>query len=67
MRRTIIRGFALGCVVGLAFIAFRLFKYGGGTRNDFSTYVAVLLAFGIAGAILGWIGGVIGDRIRKNK
>ena len=63
----VIRGFLSGVVAGLLFIAFRLFKYGGATRNDFSIYVAVLLSFGVVGAILGGIGGLIWERIRKRK
>ena len=65
-KRTVIRGFAVGLLLGLFFVAFRLFKYGsGGSRSELPIYVAAILSFGVVGAILGWIADLIRERLRK--
>ncbi len=66
MSKAIIRAFVVGLVSGLLFVAFRLFKYGaGGSRSEFPIYVATILSFGIAGAILVGVASLIRDRLRK--
>jgi hypothetical protein len=63
-----IKGFIIGFLTGVAFIAFRLFKYGaGGSRSELPIYVAVLLSFGIAGAILVSVVRLIRERLRKKE
>jgi len=65
-KRTVIRGFVVGLMVGLLFVVFRLFKYGaGGSRSELPIYAGTILSFGAAGAMLGWIADLIRERLRK--
>ena len=61
------KGFAVGCVLGVLFVAYRIFKYGGGSRSELPDYVAVSLAFGVTGAILGWGVHLIRERLRRKQ
>ena len=56
MRKIGYRGFAFGSLLGLLFVAYKLFKYsGGGTRDDVPTYLAMILSCGILGAMGGYL------------
>ncbi len=48
------KGFAFGLFAGVLYVAYREFKYAGSiNRNEAMLCVAVVLAFGLIGGIIG--------------